>query len=44
LAEWTERLHGLERATGRVYVLMNNCHGESAVQGAKDLARLLAGG
>jgi uncharacterized protein YecE (DUF72 family) len=43
LAEWTERLHGLERATGRVYVLMNNCHGESAVQGAKDLARLLAG-
>jgi uncharacterized protein YecE (DUF72 family) len=42
LAEWTERLRGLAGAARRVYVLMNNCHRESAVQGAKDLAGLLA--
>jgi uncharacterized protein YecE (DUF72 family) len=43
LAEWVPRLRTLARTTHRVFVLMNNCHRESAVQGAKDLARLLAG-
>lgn len=42
LGEWVPRLRALARATGRVYALMNNCHRDAAVQGAKDLARLLA--
>ena len=44
LAEWTPRLRTLARTTRRVLVLMNNCHRESAVQNAKDLARLLVAG
>lgn len=41
LGEWVPRLRALARASHRVYALMNNCHGDSAVQGGKDLARLL---
>jgi uncharacterized protein YecE (DUF72 family) len=44
LAEWVPRLRTLARTTRRVLVLMNNCHRESAVQNAKDLAKLLVGG
>jgi uncharacterized protein YecE (DUF72 family) len=44
LAEWVPRLRTLARTTRRVLVLMNNCHRESAVQNAKDLARLLVAG
>jgi uncharacterized protein YecE (DUF72 family) len=42
LMEWVPRLRALARATHRVYALMNNCHRDDAVQGGKDLARLLA--
>ena len=41
LGEWVQRLRMIARATRRVFALMNNCHRESAVQNAKDLARLL---
>ena len=41
LREWVPRLRTMARTTRRVFTLMNNCHRESAVQGAKDLARLL---
>jgi uncharacterized protein YecE (DUF72 family) len=41
LGEWVPRLRMIARATRRVFALMNNCHRESAVQNAKDLARLL---
>ena len=45
LAEWVPRLRDARADDARrVLVLMNNCHRESAVQNAKDLARLLAGG
>ena len=42
LSEWVPRLHALAHATHRVYALMNNCHRDDAVRGAKDLATLLA--
>ncbi|HJQ82946.1 MAG TPA: DUF72 domain-containing protein [Candidatus Binatia bacterium] len=42
LAEWVPRIHELARRTRGVHVLMNNCHRDSAVQNAKDLAGLLA--
>lgn len=41
LREWTGRIHALARRAKSVYVLMNNCYQHYAVQGAKDLARLL---
>jgi uncharacterized protein YecE (DUF72 family) len=41
LAEWVPKLRTLATPTRRVYALMNTCHREMAVQGAKDLARLL---
>lgn len=41
LAEWVPRIRALAAGTRSVYVLMNNCYREYAVQGAKDLARLL---
>ena len=44
LAEWGEPIRELSRSVARVYVLMNNCYRESAVQGAKDLTGLLARG
>jgi uncharacterized protein YecE (DUF72 family) len=44
LAEWTPRLHALARRTRNVYAVTNNCHRESAVQNAKDLAVLLSEG
>jgi len=44
LAEWIPRLHALARRTRNVYAMMNNCHRESAVQNAKDLAVLLSEG
>jgi uncharacterized protein YecE (DUF72 family) len=44
LAEWVPRLRTMSRTTRRVFVLMNNCHRESAVQNAKDLAKLLVAG
>ena len=43
LSEWIPRLRMLAATTRRVYVLMNNCHRDDAIRGAKDLARLLAG-
>jgi len=43
LSEWVPRLRALAASTGRVYALMNNCHRDDAIRGAKDLARLLAG-
>ena len=43
LGQWVPRLRIMARSTRRVFTLMNNCHRESAVQGAKDLARLLVG-
>jgi len=42
LGEWVPRLRALAARTGRVYALMNNCYRAQAVQGGKDLARLLA--
>jgi uncharacterized protein YecE (DUF72 family) len=41
LGEWVPRLRALAHGAHRVYALMNNCHEDSAVQGGKDLARLL---
>jgi uncharacterized protein YecE (DUF72 family) len=42
LAEWVPRIRALARRTREVHVLMNNCHGHSAVQNAKELAAQLA--
>jgi uncharacterized protein YecE (DUF72 family) len=41
LREWVPRLRTVATRTRRVFALMNNCHRDSAVQNAKDLARLL---
>jgi len=43
LREWVPRIHALARQAGRVYVAMNNCYREYAVQNAKELAGLLGG-
>ena len=42
LREWTPKLRDLAKRTRQVHVLMNNCHRQSAVTNAKDLAELLA--
>ncbi len=42
LAEWVPRLRALERKTGRVLALMNNCYRDAAIRGAHDLTTLLA--
>ncbi len=41
LAEWVEPIRRLAAEARRVCVLMNNCHRESAVRNAKELAELL---
>jgi uncharacterized protein YecE (DUF72 family) len=42
LAEWVPRIRALARRSRDVHVLLNNCHRESAVRNAKELAALLA--
>jgi uncharacterized protein YecE (DUF72 family) len=41
LREWVPKVRALARRTRGVHVLMNNCHRQSAVQNAKDLAEML---
>lgn len=42
LRGWIEKVRALERDTGKVYLLFNNCHEAKAVQGARLMAGLLA--
>jgi uncharacterized protein YecE (DUF72 family) len=44
LGEWVDKIRALARGSREVHVLMNNCHRESAVRNAKELAALLMPG